>query len=200
MKNLFKMVLSISLLALMLIGMTPGSASASILRPDKHDYTVCALLLGDADVKTKDFFERTEEKLNEGLDAKSKEKVVCGADIQSLYQNYWLEKGFLEEQPLTKQDMHDFVKYSGYSRCLFILVNAPQMEKTKVPTGLFTSVENTRASIEVRAFFADDVKIIKAVSETQNNDSTTSELRAKRGAYTKCIKEISKTIAPLFFK
>lgn len=159
----------------------------------------CALIVGGADVKTKDFMERLEENLNRDLDEDIYKKVDCGTQIQSLYQNYWLEKGELEEGKLTKAVLHDFVKFSKYDRCLFLVVNEPNMEKTKINLGIFGSAENTRASIEVKAFLADETKVLKIMSTTKNNQSDTSELRAKRGAFTKCIKEICEEMRPAIF-
>ena len=160
---------------------------------------VCALIIGTPDVKAKDFMERLEENLNRDLDEDKKKKVECGTNIQSLYQNYWLEKGELEEGKLTKAVLHDFVKYSGYDRCLFIVVEDPKMEKSKISAGIFGSIEQKRASIEVKGFLADQEKVLKIINVTKNNSSETSELRAKRGAFTKCIKELCEDMRPYIF-
>lgn len=159
----------------------------------------CALIVGGADVKTKDFIERLEENLNRDLDEDIYKKVDCGTQIQSLYQNYWLEKGELEEGKLTKAVLHDFVKFSGYDRCLFLVISEPDVEKTKINLGLFGYAENTRASIEVKAFLADESRVLKIMSTTKNNQSSTSELRSKRGAFTKCIKEVCEEMRPAIF-
>lgn len=160
---------------------------------------VCALIIGSPDVKAKDFMERLEENLNRDLDEDKKKKVECGTKIQSLYQNYWLEKGELEEGRLTKAVLHDFVKFSGYDRCLFLVVEDPKMEKSKISAGIFGSIEQKRASIEVKGFLADQEKILKIMNVTKNNSSETSELRAKRGAFTKCIKELCEDMRPYIF-
>ena len=80
---------------------------------------------------------------------------------------------------------------------LFTFVTSPVMEKTRIQTGLFTSEEMTRASIGVKAFGVDNADIIKVVDVSKEDNSITSELRAKRGAFRKCMKEIQSVIGPL---
>ena len=67
----------------------------------------------------------------------------------------------------------------------------PVMEKTSIPAGWFTTVQQTRASVEVKAYLADAETIIKAVDVSKEDDSQASELRAKRGAFQKDINEIA---------
>lgn len=126
--------------------------------------------------------------------------MISGTEIQSMYQTYWLEKGYLEEQKLTKQDLNDFVKYSGYNKVLFLIVNSPVVEKTRQGRGgwgVWVQSERTRASIGIKSFLADETSIIKATDVTKEDDSDTSELRAKRGAFEKCMKEIQGAIGSL---
>lgn len=58
--------------------------------------SVCAIMVGDADVKSPDFMERLEENLNKDFEGIHQKHVDCDTKIQSLYQNYWFEKGELE--------------------------------------------------------------------------------------------------------
>lgn len=152
------------------------------------------MIVGDASVKTPDFLQYVNDAFNSEGNGK---KVVSGTDVQSKYQSYWLDKGFLEEQKLTKQDLNEFVKYSGYSKVLFLIVNPPVMEKTKQAGGGWygwMATERTRASINVKSFLADETSVIKSVEVTKEDDSVTSELRAKRGAFQKCLTEIKSAI------
>ncbi|MGL6015183.1 MAG: hypothetical protein ACRCZU_03685, partial [Selenomonadaceae bacterium] len=147
------------------------------------------VIIGSADLKTPDYFNSIAEKL---ADESGKIYTVeTGTVVQSKYQQYWFDKGFLDEQKLTKQDLNEFVKYSGYDKVLFLSVSDPVMEKTSIPAGWFTTVQQTRASIEVKAYLADPEMIIKAVDVSKEDDSQTSELRAKRGAFQKDINEIA---------
>ena len=167
---------------------SPHTLAADQSFTQKYATKACVVVIGDADVKTPDFFKYIDQQLNA---SSSTIKMDLGTEIQSKYQNYWFDKGFLEEQKLTKQDLHDFVKYSNYDKALFLLISSPVMEKTKISDGFFGFVEQTRASIEVKGFLVDSNSIIKAFSISKEDDSVTSELRAKRGAFEKCIKELS---------
>ena len=196
MKNLVKLLAF--LFTFVILCASPSSTEAAF-KDRLSSPKVCALIVGGADVKTKDFTDRLYEALNKNIDEDINKKVDCGTQIQSLYQNYWLEKGELEEGKLTKVVLHDFVKFSGYNRCLFLVVAEPKMEKTKINLGIFGSAENTRASIEVKAFLADETNVLKIVSSTKNDQSETSELRAKRTAFSKCMKEMSQEMRTVIF-
>lgn len=156
----------------------------------------CVVVIGESDVRSPDFTKFIGDEFNT---KEAKNQVVYGTEIQSAYQNYWFQKGFLEEQNPQKQDLHDFVKFSSYDRCIFLIVSSPIMEKThqaagwfKKSVGGFMAIERTRASLEVKCFLVDKENVIKALAVTQNDDSKTSELRAKRGAFEKCMKELAK--------
>ena len=160
--------------------------------------SVCAIMVGNADVKSPDFMERLEENLNKDFEGIHQKHVDCDTKIQSLYQNYWFEKE-LEEGKLTKTDLHEFVKYSNYDRCLFLIVTDPKIETTTVRRGFLGYAENTRASIEVKAFLVDKDKVLKIMSVTKENSSDTSELRAKRVRLLNVLKKYVKRYVLFFF-
>ena len=159
MKSLCKLMLALLMCTAALTAPLGMSTAAAATNMDTAAVTaeitaprICALIVGDPAVKTKDFMEITEKYLNEDLDTEKYQKVAIGTDVQSLYQQYWFEKGFLAEQPLTKEDLTAFVKFSGYDRCLFLVMPDPSMEKTKVASAWYGFSENNRASIELNAF------------------------------------------------
>lgn len=149
----------------------------------------CALFIADADMKTDDFTNKVSDCLKENRN------VVFGTDIQTKYQEYWFEKGELEEGKITPQVLFEFRKFSGYDKCLY-LITERSVEKTKQPM-LFGSYEKTRASVNIKGYLvgtdtngAD--KILKMINVTANADSDTSDLRARRGAFEKAMKELVK--------
>lgn len=189
-----KKVLSIIFFSLFFLVNMTNVFAGDVSQMQKSKLKTCVVLIGNSDVKTPDFIKYIDEQFN---GEETKNKVICGSEVQSVYQNYWFQKGFLEEQKLQKQDLHDFVKFSSYDRCLFLIISDPIVEKTKIPAGWFTTAEKTRASIEVKCFLADDTNIIKSFNVTKNDDSMASDLRAKRGAFEKCVKEFVKEFKPL---
>lgn len=154
------------------------------------------VIIGNSDYKTDDYYNYISELLNNENDKRY--KIVCGSEVQSKYQNYWLDKGFLEEQKPQKNDLFDFYKTSGYDKILYILVSDPVVDKHNIRTGLFSSVEQSRASVTVNSFLVNNNTILKAYSVTKEDDSRASELRAKRGAFRKVLKELSVVMIPLF--
>jgi len=182
-----KRIYILSLAFLFLLSCTTFASEQNYFHKDPTKIGV--VIIGGSDVKTPDFFKYVSESLINNDN--SQYTLETGTVVQTKYQNYWFDKGFLDEQSLTKPDLHAFVKYSGYNKVLFLVVSNPVLEKTKVPAGWFTMVEQTRASVEIKAFFVDDTSVIKAVNVTKEDDSQASELRAKRGAFQKGIKEIA---------
>ena len=152
-------------------------------------FDTCALLIADADMKTEDYMNKVSDCLKETPN------VVSGTKIQTKYQEYWFEKGELEEGKITPQVLFEFRKYSGYDKCLY-LITEKTIEKTKQPK-LFGSYEKTRASVNIKGFLVGQDsngadKILKMINVTQQADSDTSDLRAKRGAFEKAMKELVK--------
>ena len=165
MKKLFMAVLTCILVSFSAVGLAAR-------------FDTCALLIADADMKTEDFMNKVSDCLKESPN------VVFGTKIQTKYQEYWFEKGELEEGKITPQVLFEFRKYSG------------TVEKSKQPM-LFGSYEKTRASVNIKGYLVGQDatgadKILKMINVTQNADSDTSDLRAKRGAFEKAMKELAK--------
>ena len=152
----------------------------------------CALLIAEPDLKADDFMNKVHDCLQEN------KNVVFGTTIQTKYQEYWLEKGELEEGKPTPQVLLEFKKYSGYDKCLYIIADAV-IEKSLKSRGLLglRQVEKTRATVNLKGFlvgkdFSGTDKILKVINVTQNADSNTSDLRAKRGAFERAVRELVK--------
>ena len=153
---------------------------------------ICALLIAEPDMKTEDFMNKVHDCLKDNTN------VVFGTEIQTKYQEYWLSKGQLEEGKPTPEVLFEFRKYSGYKKCLYIITDV-KTEKSSVPAGLFglARVERTRASVNIKGFLVgEDItgteKILKVISATEQADSETSDLRAKRGAFERSMKKLVK--------
>ena len=77
------------------------------------------IIVADPDFKTNDFYRFAKNKLNPN---KNPGYIIeSGNKVQNQYMEYWAEKGFLSEQPLTEQDMIDFVKMSGYDNVIYLI-------------------------------------------------------------------------------
>ena len=127
------------------------------------------------------------------MDGKNVPNVAFGTHIQTKYQEYWFNKGELEEGKATPQVLFEFRKFSGYDKCLY-LVTEKSIEKSSRPD-LFTRIEKTRATINIKGYLVGqgtDGKdtVLKLFNVVASADSDTSDLRAKRGAMEKAMKEL----------
>ncbi len=153
---------------------------------------IAVVIVGSSDFKTKDYLDTIKKYLAEPFD-ETNITVSYGNDIQTQYQEYWLDKGELDEQRPKKQDLLDFVGYGNYGKVLYIVLNDPVVESS----GRGKRSDYIRASIGMNAFLVGKDKIIETKNVTYESVSKTSILRAKRDAFKKCIEDVSKTMLPL---
>ena len=121
--------------------------------------------------------------------------LLISDDFQGKWQEYWLDNGELEEQKPTKADLLSFVEFSGCDKVLYLMCKDPVTDVKRV--GLFGENESWRTSVSVNAFLCDKQGIVKTSNISREDDSNRSELRARRGAFKKAVREISATMNPL---
>ena len=199
--NMKKLLIIITALAMSLL--LTGVCSAAANNSDSSNGSsgsngkdrVAILLMGSNDFKSTQYFTMIENHFLK--DNPHASQIALGADVQSKYQEYWLDKGFLEEQQPTKDDLLAMPAYLGVDKVLVMIVKDPVVEKHWAFT-LMESGEKSRASIQINAFLVNNDKILKSKVSNNEDDSFSSDLRAKRGAFKKCMKEISVEMLPLF--
>ncbi len=198
-----KVLLLTSLLCVLLLSQVAFAADNSTLPSLLHKpvQKIGVVIIGSADVKTPDFLDAITDTLSPSKAEEKKYVLISGTEVQGKYQKYWADKSFLDEQPLTKDAALDFVKYSDYDKVLFILIKDPVVDKAERGLGLLWGEETvSRAAIEVKAYLADENSIIKTVDVSKEDNSATSDLRAKRSAFKKDMKEIASEAKPYFYK
>lgn len=184
-----KMLIFVMTALLLVVGMCNGA-----LAKGASGERVAILLMGSNDFKTDQYFAMIGKYFLDNNPHHN--RILVGSDIQSRYQEYWLDKGFLEEQKPEKDDLIALVDYLGVDKVLFLMVKDPVVEKS-FAMDFFESGERSRASIQVNAFLANREKVLKLKAANHEDDSFASDLRAKRGAFKKCVVEISKDMLPL---
>lgn len=183
-------IMILVMMTLLAVTAVSGAASAEKASGER----VAILLMGSNDFKTDQYFGMLGKYFLDNNPHHN--RIVIGSDIQSKYQEYWLDKGFLEEQKPEKDDLIALVSYLDVDKVLFLMVKDPVVEKTYT-MDWFESGERSRASIQVNAFLASREKVLKLKAANHEDDSFASDLRAKRGAFKKCVVEISKDMLPL---
>ena len=149
---------------------------------------IAVVIVGTPDYKTNNFIRYTQEYFK----PLNNLKIATGNEVQSKYQTYWLDKGSLDEGTPTKDDFIAFVNYSGYNKVIYLVIKDPVVDVHDRK-----SKQRSRASVTVNAFLVDKTQIAKVSSSTNEEDSNTSELRAKRGAFKQCVRDISEVLNPM---
>ena len=189
----FEMKKKMLIFIMMTLLVVTGMCNAALAK-EAGGERVAILLMGSNDFKTDQYFSMLGKYFLDNNPHHN--RIVIGSDIQSKYQEYWLDKGFLEEQKPEKEDLIALVSYLDVDKVLFLMVKDPVVEKTYT-MDWFESGERSRASIQVNAFLASREKVLKLKAANHEDDSFASDLRAKRGAFKKCVVEISKDMLPL---
>ena len=183
--NFMKKLLIFTISALLLIFAEISAEAKSIL---PNEQQIAVVIVGSSDYKTSDFINYAKSYFKPANES----KVLVGKDVQSKYQTYWLGKGLLDEGTPTKEDFIEFVNYSGYKKIIYLVIKDSIVDTHERKKGKARS----RVSLTINAFLVDKSQIVKVISSTNEEDSKTSELRAKRGAFKKCIEEISDEFNP----
>ncbi len=149
---------------------------------------IAAVIVGSADYKTKDFTKA----ITEIFKPTSGREIVAGNKIQNQYQKYWFEKGLIEEGTPTKEDFIAFARSSGYAGIVYLVIKDSVVDTH----GRKKGKDRSRVSLTINAFYVTQAGIQKFTSITEEEDSKTSELRARRGAFKKCLEAIFPEINP----
>lgn len=170
------------------ISPTAVSIAAEKPAPAMLKKTIGVLFVGPIEFRAPDYFEIASEQFGKRFDG-TLYKVTVGSEIQSKYQQYWDNKGFLSEQPATKPDLLAFAQQSGFDYILCLIISAPTIETHK----LDRDTNRTRAIFEVRAIYIDSTQqtFVSSLTNSQQDDSRWSALRAKRGAFQKIMEYIA---------
>lgn len=145
---------------------------------------VGVVIVGGADFTTADFLRAASEQMGA--------EYQLGQALQQKLALYWYEKGFVEDQTkMSKEEMIEFAKYSGLDRIIYVTTGTPVVEQSKdiwVGTIIRTSMNARVIVMEA------DGTMVDLFSASQNGDSRSSEMRAKRDCFKKVMREIRQHI------
>jgi hypothetical protein len=145
---------------------------------------VGVVIVGGADFTTADFLRAASEQMGA--------EYQLGQELQQKLALYWYEKGFVEDQTkMSKEEMIEFAKYSGLDRIIYVTTGTPVVEQSKdiwVGTIIRTSMNARVIVMEA------DGTMVDLFSASQNGDSRSSEMRAKRDCFKKVMREIRQHI------
>ena len=141
---------------------------------------VGVVIIGGADFTTADFLRAASEQMGA--------EYQLGQELQQKLALFWYDKGFVEDQTkMSKEEMIEFAKYSGLERIIYVTTGTPVVEQSKdIWVG---SIIRTSMNARVIVMEADGT-MVDLFSASQNGDSRSSEMRAKRDCFKKVMREI----------
>lgn len=151
----------------------------------QKDFGTKVVIIGGGEFKTADFYKI----IQKNLGTKNKTKYECGNEIQKRYQVFMMNRYDIGEDKPRKQDFTDFTAWSGYGKVLFLIVD----ENIDTQTHGDHSQKN-RSTIQMDAYLVNTSGIVDFNTTSQEFTSKASNLRARRGAFEKCLKDIASTM------
>lgn len=172
----------ILLLATMILTLISCTAFAAQSSSGSNYRSTKVVIIGGAEFKTKDYYNL----IKKVLGSKTKTAYEAGDEIQRKYQLFMMERYDIGENKPRKQDFIDFASRSGYGNILFLVLdeNIDTQNNSK-------SRQKNRITIQLDTFLVNGSGIIDFTTTSQDFISKTSNLRARRGAFEKCLKEIA---------
>ena len=144
--------------------------------------TTKVVVIGGAEFKTADYYKI----IKKNLGTKTQTLYECGDEIQRKYQLFMMERYDIGENTPRKQDFIDFAEWNGRGKILFLILD----ENIDTQTHGKHSQKN-RSTIQMDAYLVDSSRIINFATTSQEFTSKASNLRARRGAFEKCLKEVA---------
>ena len=147
---------------------------------------VGVVVVGGAEYKTPEFYKFIKNK----FDPKSGAKFEVGGDLQNKYQKFLINRDLVGDETPRRQELIDFTAASGYGKILFIVINDSNAEHQNNAK----SRQRNRTAVQVDGYLCNNSGVIDVATASQQSDSSTSDLRARRGAFKKCLEELAKNL------
>ena len=172
----------ICIFAAMLVALISCTAFAATSSTSSFNSTK-VVIIGGGEFKTADYYKIVQKTLG----AKTLTAYDCGDEIQRQFQLFMMDRYDIGETTPKKQDMLDFTARNNYRKTLFLVLD----ENIDTQTHGDHSQKN-RSTIQLDAYLADSSKLVDFATTSQEFTSKASNLRARRGAFEKCLKEVAK--------
>ena len=147
---------------------------------------VGVIIIGGAEFKTEDFYKAVQNEIKPSSGA----KLIVGNDLQTRYKKYWLNRGYIGEQTPQKSDLIGFTAMSGCNKVVCLIVSDSVVDKHNNAKRR----EKDRVSLQLDAYLCTRTNVVDLFAATCEENSKTSSLRARRGAFKKCLEQISKSL------
>ncbi len=152
----------------------------------QNSQDIGVIIVGGAEFKTSDYYKIIKSEVKPA----SGSKIVFGNDLQTRYKKYWLQRGYIGEQMPQKEDLINFTNMSGCEKIICLIISDAVVDKHNSSNHR----EKVRISVQLDAYICTKTDVVDVFSASEEEDSKGSDLRARRGAFQKCLKEICKTL------
>lgn len=166
----------LSVLAALLI-MSTAVVYAAQNSSSRHGTKI--VIIGGAEYKTSDYYKIARNSFGKGYEA--------GEEIQDRYQTFMMERHDVGEDTPHKQDFIDFTAQNDYDSVVFLIVS----EKLDTQNNAKSRQKN-RITVQINAYLASGARILDVTTVSRDDTSKTSNLRARRSAFKKCVREVAK--------
>ena len=148
--------------------------------------TVGVVIIGGVEFKTDDYYQI----VLKNFKPKSGATIETGNDLQTRYKKYWLQRGFIGDQPPQTEDLINFAQQSGLKKIVYVIVSDTIVDKHNSSNHR----EKARVSVQLDAYLCTPTEVVDLFAASNEQNSKGSTLRARRGAFDKCLKEICATL------
>lgn len=175
MKKIFAMIFSTILIF-----------SSTAFAANNFAKSVGVIVIGGAEYKTPEFYKI----IRNEFDPKSGAKFLVGEDLQNKYQKFLLNRDLIGNNIPRQNDLIDFTRISGYGKILFISIPDSNTDHQNNANRR----QKDRISVQVDGYLCNNLSVIEVATASQHSNSKTSDLRARRGAFKKCLESLAKTL------
>lgn len=144
------------------------------------------VIIGGAEFKTDDYYKIVQSEIK----PRSGAKILVGNDMQSRYQKYWLNRGYVGDQTPRRDDLISFTRMSGCGKVVCLVISDSALDRHNNAGRR----EKDRIAVQVDAYICTPTAVLDVFTASCDSNSKTSNLRARRGAFKKCLSTVGKSL------
>lgn len=160
--------------------------TSTTLAAAQNYQSVGVVIIGGVEFKTDDYYKIVKNELKPLSGA----KIIVGNDMQTRYKKYWLNRGYIGEQTPQTEDFTNFAAANGFSKVVYIVISDTADDQRNSGNHR----QRDRITVQVDAYISTPTQVLDVIAASEDQKSKGSALRARRGAFKKCLNEIAKNL------
>lgn len=171
---------------ILLAAMICLALTSTALAAAQNYQSVGVVIIGGVEFKTDDYYKIVKNELKPLSGA----KIIVGNDMQTRYKKYWLNRGYIGEQTPQKEDFTNFAAANGFNKVIYIVISDTADDQRNSGNHR----QRDRITVQVDAYISTPTQVLDVIAASEDQKSKGSALRARRGAFKKCLNEIAKNL------